>query len=80
MQKLKELKLKIENLEEKMINNEIETITYKKWFTKLSAEKGSLEIEIASLSKPNTNLFEKLDKALPLLTDLKKTRTIFSAL
>lgn len=45
MQKLKELKLKMESLEEKVINNEIETITYKKWFTKLSAEKGSLEIE-----------------------------------
>jgi site-specific DNA recombinase len=71
MQKLKELKLKMENLEEKMINNEIETITYKKWFTKLSAEKGSLEIEIAGLSKTNTSLFEKLDKALPLLTNLK---------
>ena len=59
-----------------MVNNEIETITYKKWFTKLSAEKGSLEIEIAGLSKTNTSLCEKLDKVLPLLTDL---RTLYNS-
>ncbi len=64
MQKLKELKLRMESLEEKMINDEIEVITYRKWYTKLSAEKGSLEIEIPNLSKANTDMFEKLDKTI----------------
>jgi hypothetical protein len=41
-QRIKEITLKIERLEERLLNDEIETITYKKSFTKLSAEKGSL--------------------------------------
>jgi hypothetical protein len=56
-QKLKEVITKIERLEERLIKDEIETITYKKWFAKLSAEKGALETAINNLSK--TNIFEK---------------------
>lgn len=70
-QKLKEVTTKIERLEERLIKDEIEPITYKKWFAKLSAEKGSLEVEIANLSKNRTNLFEKLQQAIPILTNLK---------
>ena len=45
MQKLKELKLRWKGWKKKMINNQIEVITYLKWFTKLSADRRSFEIE-----------------------------------
>ena len=57
-QKLKEVKTKIEKLEERLINDEIETITYKKWFTKLSAEKSSLEVAISNISKSRSTIYE----------------------
>ena len=60
----------IEKLE-KMINDEIKPITYKKWFAKLSAEKGSIEIEMNRLSKITSQLFDKLEQNLPILTNLK---------
>jgi hypothetical protein len=66
-QKLKEVIAKIERLEERLIKDEIETITYKKWFTKLSAEKGVLETAISNLAKSHTNIFEKLQQAIPAL-------------
>jgi hypothetical protein len=49
-QSLSDVKLKIEKLEQRLINDEIEPITYKKWFAKLSTEKSGLEIEIETLS------------------------------
>jgi site-specific DNA recombinase len=69
-QKLKEVKGKIEKLEERLINDEIEPITYKKWFAKLSAEKGVLETAIGNLAKSHANIFEKLQQAIPVLTNL----------
>lgn len=55
----------------KLINDEIEPTTYKKWSTKLSAEKGSLEVGIHNLSKVSNHLFNKLEHALSILTNLK---------
>jgi site-specific DNA recombinase len=70
-QKLKELETKIDRLEERLVNDEIETSTYKKWFAKLSAEKGALETAISTLGKAHTNLLEKLQQAIPILTNLR---------
>jgi site-specific DNA recombinase len=66
-----ELESKIEKLEERLINDEIETITYKKWMTKLSAEKGSLQLEIETLQKNLSHPFQRLEQAIPVLTNLK---------
>jgi site-specific DNA recombinase len=71
VQKLNEVVAKIDRLEERMINDEIEMVTYKKWFIKLSAEKGVLETAINNLGKAQTNLLEKLQQAIPVLTNLR---------
>jgi site-specific DNA recombinase len=67
----KEVVEKIERLEYKMINDEIEASTYKVWFRKLSAQRAVLENEIASLKKSKKSIFDELDEAIPLLTNLK---------
>jgi site-specific DNA recombinase len=70
-QKLRDIDSKLEKLEERLINDDIDPSTYKKWRTKLQAEKGNLEIEIYHLSDKNRNLFERLSAAIPALTNLK---------
>ncbi len=62
---------KIVKLEEKMINDQIEASTYKVWFAKLNSQKGALEREIMDLKKDNKNIFERLDEAIPVLSNLK---------
>lgn len=69
--KLGELQVKLERLEERLINDEIELTTYHKWRTKLSAEKSSLEMEIQKYAQQRTGMGERLERALPALTDLK---------
>lgn len=67
----KEIVEKIERLEYKMINDEIEASTYKVWFRKLNAQRAVLENEISSLKKSKKSIFDELDEAIPLLTNLK---------
>jgi len=67
---------KILKLEEKMINDQIEAQTYKVWFSKLSGQKSALERGIAELKNENRNVFQQLDDALPILTNLK---TLYNA-
>jgi len=67
----RELNTKIERLEYKMINDEIEASTYKVWFAKLSAQKAVLENEIIALRKGKKTVFDSLDEAIPLMTNLK---------
>ena len=43
------MRTKIEKLEEKLINDQMEPVTYKKWTVKLAAEKGSLEMEMEAM-------------------------------
>ena len=69
-QSLSDVKLKIEKLEQRLINDEIEPITHKKWFAKLSTEKSGLEIEIETLSKKKSAIFVKLDQVVPILSNL----------
>jgi site-specific DNA recombinase len=71
VQKLNVLNTKISKLEDRLINDEIDSATYKKWRTKLGADKGNLELEISNLSNVNHNYFERLDAAIPLLINLK---------
>ena len=65
------LNLKIERLEYKIINDEIEAKTYKVWFAKLSAQKAVLENEIVALRKGKKTVFDNLEEAIPLMTNLK---------
>jgi hypothetical protein len=71
-QKLRDIDSKLEKLEERLINDDIDPSMYKKWRTKLQAEKENLETEIHRLSDKNRNLFERLSAAIPALTNLKK--------
>jgi site-specific DNA recombinase len=57
--------------EEKMIKDEIEVGTYKVWYAKLNSQKGALETEIVSLKKTDRHVFERLEEAIPVLTNLK---------
>jgi site-specific DNA recombinase len=66
-----DISLKIERLESKMINDEIEPSTYKGWFTKLNSQKAVLENEIIELKKNNKNIFDRIDEAIPVLTNLR---------
>ncbi|HVV06893.1 MAG TPA: hypothetical protein VHC96_21830, partial [Puia sp.] len=63
------LETKIDNLEEKMVNNEIEGQTYKKWFKKYSIQKSVLQAEIVALNTDNAEDLRKIDKILPALSD-----------
>jgi site-specific DNA recombinase len=62
---------KIEALEEKMINDQIEASTYKTWFERLNAERGALENDIIRLKKDKQTMFDRLDEAIPILSNLR---------
>lgn len=62
---------KIERLEEKVVNDVIEPKTYKVWYARLNGEKSALEREIAALKTRTKTVFEDLDQAIPLLTNLR---------
>ncbi len=70
-QEFRDVSGKIEKLEEKMINDQIDASTYKVWFSKLSAQRGALENEIIGLKKADKHVFDRLEEAIPLLTNLK---------
>ncbi|MBL4678079.1 MAG: recombinase zinc beta ribbon domain-containing protein [Mucilaginibacter sp.] len=67
---LKDLHTKIERLEERIMNEEIESETYKKYFRKYQQEKALISEEISYLSESvHDKLAEQL-KVLPSLLDL----------
>jgi site-specific DNA recombinase len=70
-QEFRDVSGKIEKLEEKMISDQIDASTYKVWFSKLSAQRGALENEIIGLKKADKHVFDRLEEAIPLLTNLK---------
>ncbi|HEY9562079.1 MAG TPA: hypothetical protein VIR29_14960 [Anseongella sp.] len=57
-------------LEEKMMNDEIETVTYKKWFSKYSEQKAHLQRALNQIRNNNQNHWNRLSKKLDLLTNL----------
>lgn len=67
---LADLEGKIERLEEKMMNDEIEPNTYKKWFGKYAGEKAFLTSEIQKLKAHDKSNWEKIMKLLPTLLDI----------
>ncbi|MGE7521043.1 recombinase family protein, partial [Pedobacter suwonensis] len=67
---LKEIEHKIQRLEEKMMNDEIESSTYKKWFSKYSGEKGYLLSEIKKLNAGDPKRFASILKLLPELISI----------
>jgi site-specific DNA recombinase len=62
---------KIQGLERKMVNDEIEASTYKVWFARLNAEQGALENDIIRLKKDKQTIFDRLDEAIPYLCNLR---------
>lgn len=61
---------KIDQLEERLMNDEIEGQTYKKWYKKFNIQKAKLESEIQELSKEESMGLDKAQRLLPHLTDL----------
>ena len=71
---------KIDGLEEKMVNDEIENATYKKWFKKFSVQKSIIQAEIMELNKENDDNLSRAVRLIPALLDVKaifKKATIF---
>ena len=80
LEELHAIDAKIDGLEEKMVNNEIENATYKKWFKKFSVQKSIIEAEIMDLNKQNDGNLSRAAHLIPSLLDLKaifKKSTIF---
>ena len=67
---LADIEAKIEKLEEKMMNDEIEASTYKKWFNKYAGEKAFITSEIKKLKSDNKGKWEKMMELLPTLLDV----------
>lgn len=71
LKELQEINQKIYRLEEKFMNDEIESETYQKWFKKLKEDKALLEYALNGKEKPkineNTDIIERL---LPRLGNL----------
>ncbi|WP_142685942.1 hypothetical protein [Chitinophaga polysaccharea] len=68
---VKDIEVKIEEVEERLMNKEIEPATYKKWYNKLSAAKSVLFHEIEKLSSHINEKMSRLEKAIPYLCNLK---------
>lgn len=67
---LHELDIKIEKLEDRLMNDEIEPDTYKKWFKKYNGERGEIMSELSILNSDKTDQWDRLNKHLPLLTNI----------
>ena len=70
MQALKAVNEKIYKLEERLMNNEIESSTYQTWFKKFKEEKAQLEVSM-DMKKPRIDTGEDLfERLLPNLSNL----------
>ncbi|QTE40438.2 recombinase family protein [Mucilaginibacter gossypii] len=67
---LTDIETKIERLEEKMMNDEIEPSTYKKWFNRYAGEKAFIVSEIKKLKEDNKDKWQKMMDLLPTLLDI----------
>lgn len=68
---LTEVNKKIEKLEARLMNDEIESSTYKTWFQKYSSERALLLKEIDTLKKNGNDKWQRLEKLLPELTNIQ---------
>lgn len=69
-EQLKSVLFKIERLEERLINDEIETETYRKYFKKFQLEKALLNEEITFLTKVQDDNFNEQLRLLPYLVSV----------
>ncbi len=69
-EELDEVNKKIDNLEEKLMNDQIDSQTYKKWFKRLRGQKAILEGEIQELNKEQSTSWITAEKLLPSLTNI----------
>ncbi len=69
-EELNEVNKKIDNLEEKLMNDQIDSQTYKKWFKRLRGQKAILEGEIQELNKEQSTSWITAEKLLPSLTNI----------
>jgi len=77
---LREMSKKITSLEEKFLEDQIESTTYNKWFRKYSAEISIIKEEIARLNGDHTDKWKKFKSLLPHLENLSsifKKATVF---
>ena len=71
IKELKEINDKIYKLEERMVNEEIETSTYQTWFKKLQHEKRLVEAVLNSDEKPRIKSDKDIvERLLPRLENL----------
>jgi site-specific DNA recombinase len=61
---------KIEKLEERLMNDEINSQTYKRWYKKLAVERSLIQSQIDSLANDKESMFNKIESLLPSLTEL----------
>lgn len=69
---LVDIEQKVDKLEGRLMNDEIDAVTYKKWLDKYRQEKAVIVDEIESLNdNSRSDKFEKLNHLLPKLSNLK---------
>lgn len=73
-EQLKSVLLKIERLEERLVNDEIETETYRKYYRKFQSEKSLLNEEISYLNNLQEDI---LSEQLALLTQMTALTAIY---
>src|SRR3546814_17152752 len=69
-EELKKVEKQIERLEERMINEEMEPATYKKYFRKLSTRRACLNEKIAHLKHSSEDDYNQQRLLLPYLVNL----------
>lgn len=67
---LRELAKKLDNLEERRINNEFDSETFKKWEQRFRKEKFFMENKIAELSTPLSQIWDLYNENMQKLADL----------
>ncbi|MHB8206441.1 recombinase family protein [Mucilaginibacter sp.] len=67
---LLEINKKIEKLETRLMNDEIEASTYKNWFQKYSSEKALTIKDITTLKNSGLDKWQRLERLMPALTNV----------
>ncbi|HTE00847.1 MAG TPA: recombinase family protein [Mucilaginibacter sp.] len=67
---LTEIDKKIEKLEERLMNDEIEVSTYKNWFQKFSSERALLLKDIQGLKSNQKDKWQRFERLMPALTNI----------
>ena len=67
---LKDTALKIDGLEEKFLNDDIDGATYKKWRSRMETDRRELSAKLADLQRPIEDRWAKYLSILPKLTSL----------